>query len=78
MKIILEMNNCRYTYESPYEDADSGTLKEMFSRLLVLAGFSPAVIDLEDEGSYQYVGEDEEVRKAKKDETDEGAERSIN
>lgn len=63
MKIVFEQYNTRYTVEDDVDSHDSGELKEMFSKILVQAGFAPSVIDCEEGGEYQYVGTDEIVVK---------------
>lgn len=65
MKLILNLYNDTYTVEDDNNDMDSGELKELFSRLLVCAGFPPSVIDIADGGRYEYVSEDEKVIKKK-------------
>lgn len=62
VKITLEMYGNKYSVETDNSDALADGLIELFTRLLVVAGFSPSVIRLpEDEGRYEYVGENEEV-----------------
>lgn len=68
MKLTLEMYGNIYTVETDHDDMNSDELKEIFSRLLVQATFSPSVIDPEDGGSFQYVSEDEKVVKKNPDE----------
>lgn len=67
MKITLELYDNRYTVETinpKQNDFNGEELKELFSRLMVAAGYSPSVIDLEsDSGGYEYVGEDEIIIK---------------
>lgn len=63
MKITYESYGVRYTVETENDDHNAEELKEIFSKILVQAGFSPAVIDLDDGGEYQYVSEDEVVVK---------------
>lgn len=63
MKIALELHNTRYTVESDGDDFDGNELKELFSRIMVVAGYSPSVIELGDGGEYEYVAEDEIVVK---------------
>lgn len=63
MKIALELHNTRYTVESDGDDFDGNELKELFSRIMVVAGYSPSVIELDDGGEYEYVAEDEIVVK---------------
>lgn len=53
MKITLEMYNNRYTYESDRNDYNANEMKEIFSRMLVQATFSPGVIDLADGGHFE-------------------------
>lgn len=52
MKITLESYDHTYTFESQADDFTAEELKEQFSRLLVLAGYSPSVIELADGGRY--------------------------
>lgn len=67
-RITLEQYNTVYSVELPFNDYGADELKEYFSRLLVLAGFSPSVLDTDgDGGSYRYVSDDEEVVKKKTD-----------
>lgn len=61
MKIIYEAYGTRYTVETDRNDHNATELKEIFSRILVQAGFGPDVVELEDSGHYEYVGEDEIV-----------------
>lgn len=61
MKIIFTSYNTIYSVETESDDYDGNELKEIFSRILVTAGFSPSVIEDPDGGSYQYVSEDEIV-----------------
>ena len=63
MKIVFEQYNTRYTVEDDINSHDSNELKEIFSKILVQAGFAPSVIECEEGGEYQYVGEDEIVVK---------------
>ena len=63
MKLTLEMNDCKYSVETPYDDTLGNKLKETFARLLVVAGYPPSVIEFDDGGSYLYVGKDEEIVK---------------
>lgn len=53
MRITLESYNHTYTFESQADDFTAEDLKEQFSRLLVLAGFAPSVIELADGGKYK-------------------------
>ena len=52
MRITLESYNHTYTIESEADDFTAEELKEQFSRLLVLAGFAPSVIELARGGRY--------------------------
>ena len=52
MRLTLEAYNHKYTFESQADDFTADDLKEQFSRLLVLAGYSPSVIELADGGKY--------------------------
>ena len=63
MKIVFEQYGTRYTVENDTDSHDSHELKEIFSKILVQAGFAPSVIECEEGGEYQYVGEDEIVVK---------------
>ena len=60
MKITLEMYDSKYTYESDRNDYNANELKEIFSRLMVQATFSPDVIETADWGHYkcEYVDDD--------------------
>lgn len=63
MKIIYEAYGTRYTVETEHDDHNADELKEIFSRVLIQAGFPPSVAELDDGGSYEYVAEDEVVVK---------------
>lgn len=63
MKLTYEAYGTRYTVETDSDDHDAAELKEIFSKILVQAGFPPSVVELDDGGEYQYVGEDEIVVK---------------
>lgn len=63
MKLIYEAYGVRYTVEDNRNDHNAGELKEIFSKILVQAGYAPSVIDVEEGGEYRYVGEDEIVIK---------------
>lgn len=63
MKITLELYNEKYTAESEQNDYKGNELKEIFSRMMVLAGYPPSVIELDDGGRYEYLSEDEVVIK---------------
>lgn len=64
MKITFESYKTKYIVETDYEDAGSREIMELFSRLLVVAGFPPSVIQDESEGGrWEWVQEDEEVVK---------------
>ena len=53
MRIVLELYKTRYIYESDSEGQSANELKEIFSRMLVQATFSPEVIDLAEGGHYE-------------------------
>lgn len=53
MKITLELYDIKYTVEENRNDYTAGELKEIFSRLLVQASFSPSVIDPAEGGHYE-------------------------
>ena len=59
MRITLEAYNHTYTFECQADDFSAEELKEQFSRLLVLAGYSPSVIELADGGRYNCKYEEE-------------------
>lgn len=63
MKITLELYKTRYTVESDQDDFTADELKGLFSRIMVVAGFPPGVIQLEEEegGKYMYVGDKEVI-----------------
>lgn len=68
MKIILELYDNRYTVETiepNQNDFNGRELKGLFSRLLVLASFSPDLIDEECDGNgrWEYVKGDEIIVK---------------
>lgn len=62
MRITLRLYDAEYAIERKGEDMMADELKELFSRLLVVAGFSPKVIELED-GKYGFIDDDEMVVK---------------
>lgn len=67
MKITLELYDKTYSVEGASDDLMGSDIVELFTRLMVVAGFSPSIIRLpEDDGRYEYVAEDEVV--VKKDE----------
>lgn len=53
--IILKSNGQTFSIEGLPWDSDANEIKEQFSRLLVLAGFHPSVIDLAEGGKYDCV-----------------------
>ena len=59
MKITFENYNIHYEIETGREEYTGEELKTLFSRLLVVAGYPPSVIDAEEGGKYTYVGENE-------------------
>ena len=62
MKITLELYGTRYSAEHESDEYRADELKDLFSRLLVVAQFPPSVIQAdEDGGKYMYVGENEAV-----------------
>lgn len=63
MKLTYEAYNTRYTVETDRNNHDAAELKEIFSKILVQAGFSPNVIELDDGGRYEYLTDDEIVVK---------------
>lgn len=60
MKITLEMYDAKYSYESERETYSANEIKEIFSRMLVQATYSPDVIDPAEGGHYEcnYVEEE--------------------
>ena len=60
MKIVLELYGRKYIFESEQNDYNANELKEIFSRLLVQATFSPDVIEPAEGGHFEckYVEED--------------------
>lgn len=63
MKITLEIYDKEYSVETNDEDYLGDELKEIFSRILVVAGYPPTVIDIDDGGRFEYVADDEKVVK---------------
>lgn len=62
MKMTLELYGTRYSAEHESDAYGANELKDLFSRLLVVAQFPPSVIQIdEDGGKYAYVGKDEAV-----------------
>lgn len=62
MKMTLELYGTRYSAEHESDAYRADELKDLFSRLLVVAQFPPSVIQAdEDGGKYMYVGENEVV-----------------
>ncbi len=53
MKIILEMHDQKYMFESSQDDFSANEVKEIFSRLLVQATYPPDVIDLAEGGHFK-------------------------
>lgn len=60
MKITLEMNDAIYTVEEPGNDYSANEMKEIFSRLLVQATYSPDVIELAEGGCFECNYKEEE------------------
>lgn len=66
MKLTLELYDERYTVETinpKQNDFNGDEMKELFSRLLVVAGFGASVLELGEGGRYEYVDNDEIVVK---------------
>lgn len=63
MKITLEIYNAKYIFEDNNDEHDASYMKDIFSRMLVVAGFPPSVIDCIEGGEYRYVDEDEIIIK---------------
>lgn len=53
MKIILEMHDSIITYESDKNDYTANEMKEIFSRMLVQATYSPNVIETAEGGHFE-------------------------
>lgn len=64
MKLSLEMYGMTYTVETKENDFSASEMKEIFSRLLVQAGYELDVIDLADGGHYEikYIAVDERCK----------------
>lgn len=63
MKITFEQYGVKYTFEDNNDDHDASYIKDVFSRMLVVSGFPPSIIDCIEGGKYKYVDEDEIVIK---------------
>lgn len=64
MKISIDSYGTTYEIITKQDDYDAGELKEMFSRLLVLAGYPPSVmVDKDDSGIYAWLENDETIIK---------------
>lgn len=63
MKITFENYNIKYTFEDNNNEHNASYIKDVFSRMLVVAGFQPSVIDCIEGGRYEYVDDDEIVIK---------------
>ena len=63
MRITLEQYESTYEVEIEQEDMSAGDLVELFTRILVVAGYPPSVIIPKDDekGSYQFVRPDETI-----------------
>jgi hypothetical protein len=61
MKITLEIYSKNYSIESKADDYRAEELKQLFSALLVCAGYPPDVLTTEDGGHYncEYVGQND-------------------
>lgn len=64
MKLTLELYGKKITAEENGDGHTAQQLKELFSRLLVVAGYSPSVIEDQDGGRYEYLEDDEIVIKS--------------
>jgi len=53
MKITLEMHDEKIIYESPSETYTVSEMKEIFSRMLVQATYSPDVIEPAEGGHFE-------------------------
>ena len=53
MKIILKIYDSRIVYESDKDDYTANELKEIFSRMMVQATYSPNVIEPAEGGHYE-------------------------
>lgn len=64
MKITLELYGTRYTVEQDSNAQDAGELVEIFTRMLVQAGFSPGVIQPREGGRYEceYIGSEDDLK----------------
>lgn len=67
MKITLEYYDNKYTVECP-DDYTADKVKDIFSRMLVQAGYPPSVIDNQEGGCWVYLGENEMVVERKEEE----------
>lgn len=63
MKIAIRLHDAEYTVETPHDDYNSDELKEIFSQMMVAAGYPPTVIEIDEGGRFEYVGDDEIVIK---------------
>lgn len=64
MRIALELYDSNYEVETEQDDLSGNEIIGLFERLLVAAGYPPSVItNDEDNGSYQFVKNDEMVVK---------------
>lgn len=64
MRLVLELYDKRYIVETTNPDQNdfsADELKELYSKLLVAAGFLPSVIETDGCGRWEYVGDDEIV-----------------
>ena len=59
VSIELKMHGLTHRVEGLSWDSPADELKEAFEYLLVAAGFSPSVIEVED-GHYEFIPDDEE------------------
>lgn len=66
MKITLELYDQRYIVETlnpKQNDFNGNEMKELFARIMVMAGFAPSVLEPSDGGSYEFVDDDEIIVK---------------
>lgn len=53
MKLTLEMYDNKYTFETDKDDYNGDQMKEIFTRMLVQAGYPASVIDCADGGHFE-------------------------
>lgn len=59
MKITIQVRKEIYSFESSSDDYTSDQMKEVFTKMLLLCGYPPSVIETADGGRYEckYIGE---------------------